>query len=443
MTPQPSGRPQRRVLVLPVEIAGYASRIRQGFEDLGWQADLLDLTGDPFHFGARPPRDRPLRWLAAIHRAAAVHGPIALMAAGLLCLPLRLVATFTAVHRRDAIVYLFGRTLLFGLDVRLARRLGVRTVAVYLGSDSRPPWMNGNYLNVDGRIRWTLLRWRTWRTARRVRALERLVDVMVCHPATAQFLSRPCVNWLAIGMPVDAPPVIAQRPRSRIASSGVIRALHAPSRRRQKGTTEIEAAVRRLAARGIDVELVTLSGVANSVVRAEIAESDLVIDEIYSDTLLGGLGVEAAVAGVPALVFGYAADLLAVHIAQLDLPREQYAPPEMLETTVERAVTDGLWREEIARTTHAYVRDQCAPLGVAQRLQSVIDNEIPASWWLDPAGVDYFEGFGMPRQIALAGIAEYVRRYGVAALHLPERSATRSAILRAIARPQARAGLLP
>jgi hypothetical protein len=412
------------VLLLPVEIAGYASRVRDGFRENGWEADVLDLTGDPMGYGAAPPPERSMRLLHAAYLRFGALGAPGLAVAGIVLLPLRVLATVTAVRHRDLLVYLFGRTLFGGLDVRLARAAGVRTVTIYLGSDSRPPWMNGNYLNVAGQVRWPLVRFRTWQTARRVRFLERHTDVVVCHPATAQLLSRPCVNWLAVGMPVDQP----ERSVVSAPADGPLRVVHAPSRRRQKGSDRIEAAMAALAAGGCDLRFTTLTGLQNSEVRRELAGADLVLDELYSDTFLGGIGVEAAAAGVPTLVFGLAADYLRPYAEALGIPHEHYATPDQLDEVLRRAADDPAWRRGLATAVQEYVRTAATPAGVAERIARAADGDVPASWVVDPAEVDYVLGFGMPREVAHRGLRDYVRRYGEAALHLPTGSRALDAV---------------
>lgn len=414
------------MLVLPVEIAGYAARIQRGFRGLGWEADVLDLSGDPYGYGATPPGDPVLRMLAVAHRIVASR-PVPLRGAvRVLTMPLRLIAAVRSSGRYDAILYLYGRSLLAGLDVNWARRRGARTIVVYLGSDSRPPYLSGFHVNAEGQVRWDQVRRATLRTARKVRRMERAADVVICHHPSAQLLSRPFVSWLAIGMPVDPPTVPPRRTESSAAEP--LRVLHAPSRRRQKGSDNIEAAVHALAADGWPLELVSLTGVPNPVVREELIRSDIVVDELYSDTVLGGLGVEAAAAGVAPLVFGNATAALVPVAERLGIPHAQYADPADLAAVLKHAVSDSAWRSALAASVRAYVEERCTPVAVAERLVALIAGTAPSDWWTDPAEVSYVHGFGMSRQVAEAVLREYVDRFGFRALCLPANSGARGAV---------------
>jgi hypothetical protein len=288
--------------------------------------------------------------------------------------------------------------------------------------------MDGDHVNTAGRVPWARVRLRTWVVARRVRAMERRVDVVVCHPAYAQFLRRPFVNWLAIGMPVDADDASSAAPAGPADREGPLVVLHAPTRVRQKGTGVIEAAVERLLARGVDVSFGTLTGLTNAEVRRRLRGCDVAIDQLYSDTLLAGLGAEAGSAGAQPLVFGYAGALLGGYAERLGLPHEHYAHPEQLERQLERAVRDPRWRAASAEAVQRYVREDCSPERVAGKLARVIDGDVPPEWYVDPASTRYLLGYGMPQDLAEDRLREYVRRFGERALCLPPDGAALRAV---------------
>jgi hypothetical protein len=247
-----------------------------------------------------------------------------------------------------------------------------------------------------------------------VRAIERLADVVVCHPSYCQLLTEPFVNWLALAMPVDAAPEAAPR-----ADDGLVVVLHAPTRRVQKGSPQIEAAVATLRGEGLNVRYEALTGLSSGEVRARLLAADVVVDQVFSDTLFAGLGSEAGVAGVLPLAFGYPAGLLTPMAAELGIPTEHFAEPECLETQLRRAVTDPEWRARVAAESAAYLRRDSAPTAVAGRLTRILDDDVPEAWWVNPAEIGYLDGYGMPRELATARLREFVRRYGEAALRLP------------------------
>lgn len=415
---------KKRVLFLPIEIAGYAGRLQSTLSGFGWEADVLDLSGDPLGYGAVPPQF-PL--ISRMRRLAAwsARSPWRQLVGTALSLPWRIWITLFYLPRYDALVYLFGTTLLGGGDLRYARRRGVRIVAVFLGSDSRPPYMSGRYADAQSWRQWQQVRFVTARTSRRIRRFEHFADEIVCSPTSAQFLTRPFVNWFAVGMPSPVAEPAGSPTLPPPPSNGRVRVAHAPTRPAQKGT---EAITRALATCAAGVELETVSGVSNSEVARLLRRSDFVVDELYSDTPIGGLGVESAQLGRAAFTFGYAADFLGPSLARFGVPTRSYAHPSELDRVLRQAVQDPAWRAEVAAENRRFVTEHWSAAGVAGRLAHVLNGSTPRSWLSDPAVLDYCLGWGMSAATAGAFWREYLRRFGPAGLQLPADSPVASAI---------------
>jgi hypothetical protein len=416
---------QRRLLILPTEVAGYASRVAQGFREMGWTVDVLDLSGNPYGYPTEPASDH---WIARANEIAQKGRGLKAWRAGAAkarTLPLILAVGTRSIREYDAVLYLYGKSLLWRVDPWLARRAGATVVSVFLGSDARPAYLSGWFTNADRPISVLRTAWAAFRSSRRVRMMEAVSDVVVCHPASGHFLRRPFVNWLAVGMPcvlegTTAPP--------RNCESGSIVLLHAPSAPRQKGSVEISAAVAQLQDRGIGVELVTLTGRPNSEVVDAIRAADAVVDELYSDTPLAGLASEAAGLGRPVITFGYAKAFLAADLTRLGIPHEHYLRPEDLTAGLERVITDREWRETIAHAAHDYVANECRPIDVARRLHRLIDDGPPEGWMVDPVGIEFVEGWGAPREETRTALNRYLRALGPWALFLPSAGRAESAL---------------
>lgn len=411
----PTGRREpRRVLILPLEIAGYAERLQRALPGLGWKADVIDVTGDPNGYGANPPPGRLTRWALAIsRRGARTLWGTALTRA--ITTPWRLWFTLVRLPRYDAVVYLFGSSLLGGWDMRWARRRGTRVLAVFLGSDSRPPYLSGMHQSDSSPAALRRLRAKSRRTARRVARVERSSDLVVCNPASAQFLSRPFVNWFAIGMPGPGGTAESAPSAHEHAPGTPLRVLHAPTRPLQKGTQEITSAVTAL---GSDVILGVVTAVPNREVLDAIAASDLVIDELYADAPIGGLGIESADRGVPALNFGYAAEFLRPFLEPFGVPTAGYLAPGALRAGLTRAVRDEVFRRELVVGTRSFAHGTWSPTSVATRFALLLDETVPEEWVVRPDDIDYAGGWGMSESAAQRLWQRYLSRYGLSALYL-------------------------
>jgi glycosyltransferase involved in cell wall biosynthesis len=175
-----------------------------------------------------------------------------------------------------------------------------------------------------------------------------------------------------------------------------VRFLHAPSRPHDKGTERIRAAVDEVRSEGLDVELRIVTGVSNAEVQAAIAESDVVIDQPYSDTPMAALAAEAAALGRPAIVGGYGWDELRALTDVDSVPPTHLCHPDGLAEAIRHLATDVDGRRELGERARAFVEDRWATEAVAERYLSLVRGEPPANWLVDPVHVDYVLGAGAP-----------------------------------------------
>jgi hypothetical protein len=78
--------------------------------------------------------------------------------------------------------------------------------------------------------------------------------------------------------------------------------IHAPSHRLVKGTSYIEAAVKRLQAEGVQLKFTLVEGMSNSEARKVYETADLVIDQLLAG-YYGGLAMELMTLGKPAICY--------------------------------------------------------------------------------------------------------------------------------------------
>lgn len=321
------------------------------------------------------------------------------------------------------LVLLTGWSLLSGHDLRYARLLGMRSVAVFLGSDSRPPYLSGiDLLPENSVVDCENLMSQTAERARFVRRVESQVDTVICAPGTAHFLTRPFVNWFVVGMAV--PDTWEKRVDQRTTRTPVI--VHAPTRPAHKGTQAITECLRELEEKGLIFDFVRLEQVSNSAVQKDLLDADIGLDQLYSDNYLGGFGVEAVEAGAAVIVFGNAEGMLRSTTPWL--PLIGYFPPDSLQPVLERAITDRQWLEDLAREQHAFVQREWSAKAIAERFVRIAQNDLSADWLLDPQTLDYAWGWGMSQSDAVRGWTRYFRHAGPEGFFLAKTSPTRQRI---------------
>ena len=411
-------RSPRRIFLGPIEIAGVFSGLEAGFRELGVPARFIDISGDPFAYRASPFAHLLAGPTAAIGRSpdGRLTAHLRRVARGLA----RVVVFVAACLRFDAFV-LGGTGFFYGWELPILRLLHKKVVWVFLGSDHRPPYLNGRFVRSHGPLEARSLAHETRRVSNRVRRVEAGADAIVANEASAQFHRRPFVRLLSIGLPtpVGGEPAV-QHPHPPDPSS-VVRILHCPTDPVAKGSSSIRTVVDELAASGLPIVYREMVGRPHSEVLEAVREADLVVDEMYGDTPMGVLAAEAAAAGTPTVCGGYFADLVPRLIPAPAVPPTAFVEPGALGSTLRRLVEDRSARMELGEAARAFVLEQWRPAAVAERVLEVLSGRAPKAWYVEPATITYVDGYGLPRPRRIRATAELVTACGASVLALDHR----------------------
>ena len=410
-----------RVFIGPVEISGIAAALAEGLRAFKVDAEAMLAFAHPFKYD-----DESRSWLVRVWqrigaaRMATTRGrllrKILLVAAhsiwGWLVL-LRVIA------RYDVFIFLYGQTITnSAFELWLLKRLGRKIIFVYVGSDSRPPYMDGGLFpgSVTDQLpsAATLLR-AVRRCKRRIQLHERYADYLVNSPSTAHFHERPYINWFALGIP-KALTACSPIPSQQTCISGTVRVLHGPSHPLAKGTVEILEVIERLRRKGHSIELVKIQGMPNQAVLEELVRCDFIVDQLYADTPLAAFATEAAFFGKPAVVGGYFADSIEQCLEPADIPPSLFITPDDFEMAVERLVVDSAYRLQLGEQARQFVLSRWSLTGVAGRYLQLLNDEVPSQWWCDPSAVRYLNGSGLPERRARRLMGLLVSRFGASAL---------------------------
>lgn len=423
------------ILIGIQDTCGYFASLRAGFTELGCEAYFVDIGESAM----RSPDSQPLPLVPRLYRSAWRN--FASTRSWSRLSPVRYAATarFLISHalflawimvKVDAAIFKSGQTFsMRGWDVRLLRALGGRVAFFYVGSDSRPPYLAGvdpTTVNPDAVYK------RVIETHTALRVAEQRADVIVANPLSAQFHRKPICIAQIIGNTLDSrrlKQLKAEGCNSQSVTPGrPVRVVHAPSLGTLKGTEKIRAAIAGLVGKGLNIEYIELTGRTNEEVLATLATSDVVIDELYSDSHGGMLAHEASALGVPVLVCTYGAEDLGKII-----PVEAQVPsvlghPADLESLLERLVGDGDFRHRAAQRTFAYAQ-RTAARSAAARFLAVIQGRAPRDWFFDPAELRYFYGVAGPAANVAAIVKAFVNKFGTQALLLDDKPELRDRLL--------------
>jgi glycosyltransferase involved in cell wall biosynthesis len=416
-----------RVFIGLYEIAGYYSGLKKGFDEIGVRADFVTLQDHRFRYHDNDLSNPWIRLVKHARLAAMRPAPLplkVLRAAAFRALLLPLFVWALATH--DVFVFASISTFFNFKELPILKLFGKKIIYVFQGGDTRPPYVCGGFVLVFDD--WTAERWIDFTRRRKeaLRKIERYADVLVADLPFAQLAERACVSYLKLGIPfcLNVGGDALRGGEARQNGSGgrrAIRILHCPSDERVKGTDRIRRAVESLKAKGHALEYVELTGKPNRVVLEEVTRSDFVIDQLYSDTPMAGLATEAAFLGKPAVVGGYAAELIKRTLGADALPPSVFCHPDEIERAIESLVIDEQFRRELGERARQYVEENWAPAKVARRYLRLIAGDVPAEWGFSPRESRNVHGCGLPEEKAREMVRAVIERGGREALQLSDK----------------------
>lgn len=279
------------------------------------------------------------------------------------------VSTFLkALMTCDVFIFLFGtRFLPRYLDYAILKIFGKCVVSVFLGNDIRYWYayeQEMRLLGLESELAPYLKYRKTYsgdffRTKiSMVRHAERYANVILSQPGMGQLQIRP---YMRTNIPLDLSQYcfhVANRERPLV--------LHAPSDRGVKGTEYVLAAVRRLEQEGVSFEFRLIEGMANEELRRLLAQSDIVVDEIF-DNIFGTLTLEALACGNVVLA---RYDPSYAHVPS-DCPVVNVTM-ETLTDQLRRVIIDRAWRHQLACAGREYVERHHSHVRVAQQVLSYL-----------------------------------------------------------------------
>ena len=201
-------------------------------------------------------------------------------------------------HEVDLIIYL-GRTnyLPFLLDYPRLHHLGKQIISTFWGSDIRygpAVRCESRSLGFENEIEPFLNYYEHVSTLRRLRicyyikVAERYAGLILAQRGYGQLLKRPYMRATI--------PIVLDNYTFQVPGRKVPKILHAPSSAVIKGTSYILQTVEELKSEGLNFDFILTQNTPNDKVRKLLTDTDIVVDQIYSDTV-GMLATEAMASG--------------------------------------------------------------------------------------------------------------------------------------------------
>jgi|WetSurMetagenome_2_1015567.scaffolds.fasta_scaffold91906_1 hypothetical protein len=202
----------------------------------------------------------------------------------------------------DVFIFLWGTSFFpYYLDYPLLKKAGKKIVATFWGTEIRygPALAKEmDTLGVRSEIEPYLRYLKTVPTKyfarkRMIRQAEQYADLILSQQGFGQLQKRP---YMRANVPLDLLQYSFKIPARKIPL-----VVHAPSKRNVKGTSYVLTAVEELKQEGIDFDFKLIENTPNPQVRALLSESDILVDELFSETI-GMLSAEGMATGNAVLV---------------------------------------------------------------------------------------------------------------------------------------------
>lgn len=419
-----------KILIAPIEIAGYYANLAKGFKELGVEHDFVVYTSHSFGYGGESKRPILLRvadWFNQLRNERSFF-----LIKAISIIPTRLLTYvwgMTALFRYDVFIFGFGESLFpNNIDLPILRFFGKKIISnLSHGSEARPPYIDGSYLSKEGDLSsiseiFSLV----LRNKKILTKHLRYADLVIGAPySTSQFANNTFINYLNIGIPItynysnnnNSTPL-----KSEFKSiEKTIRILHSPSNPVSKGTSQITKAIENLKSKGYLIDFILIHNRPFHEVLSEIQQCDFVVDQIFSDTPMAGFATEAAWFGKPAVVGGYGLDKLKKFLPDDMWPPSKICHPDFIEEAIEDLLMSKDNREKLGKEAQAFVRDKWNSVEVAKKYLCLIKGEMPMDWIINPIDIEYLEGVGQSVSRTKLTIQQLTSAYGVEALQLSHR----------------------
>lgn len=404
-------RKKPRVAIGIMEIAGYGYNLMRGLREKGIDCDLITTTPHPFLYSDDVLRNGLMDLLNATSkkRGAMKRSLISFPAALFFKGPLFL----WSLCKYDVFIFLYDRSFFLTLDLAILKMLRKKVIVVCMGSDIRPAYMDGLFIQNIGpkSVRNTHIR--SMIQFLSIRVSELFADAIISSPTISQFQRREYIEWLSMGIPMS-PPEAKKEPRKTTDS---IRILHSPSNPVVKGSDRIEEIIGRMIQKGYPIVFVTVKNRPHSEVIEELKKADLVIDQMYSDSPMATFVAEAAMYGVPALVGGYFAEN---GTANAQIPTIVCTPDKM-EETLEGLLKDREGLKAKGEEASAFIDQNWRSSSVAERYLAIINGDLASVKMRDPAEDFYVKGSGATIGSISKAYAVVLSEYGPKGLLLGDR----------------------
>lgn len=325
----------------------------------------------------------------------------------------------------DTFIYIYERGMFFTshylkknreIEFKILKALRKNIIFWCVGSDTRPPYCGASYHLGDSPSSEALYK-ESLRIFNDVRLSEKY-GILIDNSASAHFHAKPYIDFFAIGLPIDSKD-------ERFNSINIeenqdeILIVHAPSNTDVKGTRIVRDVVRELKENGYHIKYEEIIGQSNDVVLRKLKTADIAVDQLYGDTPCAKFAEEASLCGVPVIVGSYIYKDMQKRYDR-KVPPTVLCHPDDLLNTVKYLIHHKEERKRLGIEARDFIKNSWDAEKVAERLNRIVDGDIPNDWWVYPQKDGAVSGGGTSWKRTCENIEKIVDCYGMEGLLIPK-----------------------
>lgn len=416
------------------EVSGYNNALVDALNRKNIIADFFELQPHPFKYSRQKHGSKyflVLTWLYGIFFCKSSTANNALKYIYKIFFALMMLPFFIwTLFRYDVFVFAFGQSFFKLFDLPILKFFGKKIICIFYGSDSRPLYLDGMELSLKDLDVEKIVK-DIAAQKKKIKFIDRFADIAIDHALSGHFHEKKFISWLCIGIPTNFLDVQSNAVKKvKEKNDGAIRILHAPSLPEVKGSQLIRETIQRLIARGFEIVYTELKNVPNSEVINSLMNSDLVIDQLYSDSPMATFATEAAFCSIPSVVGGYGWESLnRAYLNKIELPPSFLTSPENLELTLEQLMTNQALIKNKGDQARQFVKANWSADKIAEKFLTLVSGIIPEDWWFDPKKIDYIYGSGVTKEVLLCKLKTIIAKKGIKVLQLADKPMLEESIL--------------
>lgn len=412
-----------KIFIGLTEAAGYFQNLYLGFKKLNYDVAYLNLNS--YYYNYNDYKTSNYKLLNYLIRISTKKNNIQkksffLKLFSVYYFIVKILIFFWALVKFDTFIFATGSSFFNFWDFKILKFFKKYIICVSLGSDSRPTYLSGTYKDDSNNNKFNpyFVIENDKKINKRISFIEKYSNSIINYPQHGHFHKRQFISGNYIGFPTNLE--VEELFQLANENSSVLKILHAPTRPNSKGSNYFRKIINELKEEGLNFEYIEITKLSNKEVINCINRCDIVLDECYSDSPLGGLGSEAASLAKPVLLSGYYSEY--INNKKNIFPPSIYVYPSQIKNELRKLVLNKELRSKVGLDLFYFIKFNWNIEFVAEKYIKIIMNSAPLEWYVSSNDINYLYGWGLSKEELKNNLSELYKKFGKESFSLSHNS---------------------